>query len=67
MSLEHLARLLDEGRRVSFFLSPDSDRGKYVCDVGSKDEEHFVFANSVEGLVMKLERREMSKGPCPCE
>jgi len=61
MSMQQLTKIIDEGRQVSFFTSPYPDRGKYVCDVGSEDEEHFVFANSIEGLFNKLNRKEITK------
>ena len=58
MSMEHLAKLIDEGKKVSFYLSPSPYHAKYVCDIEDrKDEEHMVFADTVQGLLVKLERK----------
>jgi hypothetical protein len=60
MSVQHLTKLIHEGKRVSFYLSPTPHRGKYVCDVDIKDDEHLVYADTVEELLRKLERKEFS-------
>jgi hypothetical protein len=60
MWADNLAKLINEGKEVSFFLSPYPQKGKYVCDVGSKDEVHFVFADTVEGLLNKLGRKNLA-------
>ena len=63
MSIEHLAKLIDEGKKISFYLSPSPHHSKYVCDIEDrKDEEHMVFADTVQGLLIKLERKEFG-GP----
>ena len=60
MGLEHLAKLIDEGKKISFYLSPYPHHERYVCDVDDrKDEEHLVFADTVEDLFQKLGRKEL--------
>lgn len=61
MSMEHLQKLMDEGKKISFYLSPSPHHSKYVCDIEDRrDEEHLVFADTVQGLIQKLERKEFS-------
>jgi hypothetical protein len=58
MGIEHLAKLINEGKKISFYLSPYPHHEKYVCDVDDrKDEEHLVFADTVEDLFHKLGRK----------
>jgi len=68
--MEHLTKLIDEGKKISFYLSPSPHHAKYVCDIEDrKDEEHMVFADTVQGLLVKLERREFggAKFPLPID
>ena len=60
MSLQNLENLIDEGKRVTFYLSPSS-KARYVCEIDDrKDEEHMVYADTVVELLHKLERKEFS-------
>lgn len=68
MSMDHLQKLMDEGKKISFYLSPSPYHSKYVCDIDDRrDEEHLVFADSIQGLLQKLERKEFSGSRIPLD
>lgn len=61
MSMQSLESLVDEKRTVSFYLAPEAlkSKGKYVCEIGSSDDEHLLFADSFDELLNKLERKSL--------
>jgi len=62
VSAQHIANLIDNGKIVSFCLS--TDKGKYVCEISSKEkgkEERFVFGDTIEEILNKLERKDIQK------
>ena len=67
MSLLNLKNLVDERKTISFYLTPEDmqDKGKYVCEISSSDDEHLLFGNSIESLLSKLERRDVQLIPKP--
>jgi hypothetical protein len=64
----HLKKLVEDGKTVAFYLAPKEveDRGIYICEIGSKDTELFVFAETFEDLFNKLERKDF-QGTCPTD
>jgi hypothetical protein len=58
--LNTLARLLEDGKCVSFYSTPEEGKNrKFVAEITKSDEEIFVFADSIATLLQKLERREI--------
>lgn len=62
MSIKNLEKFVNEGKRVTFYLSTSPNfKSKYVCVIDDcKDEEHIVYADSVTELMYKLERKELN-------
>jgi hypothetical protein len=61
MSLLHLKSLVDEKKTLTFRLAPDDmkEKGKYICEINSVDDEHILFADTIENLMNKLERKDV--------
>jgi hypothetical protein len=59
MSMQHITSLVDSGKTVSFYLAPENikNKGKYICEVSIKDDGHIIFAETIESLLTKLERK----------
>ena len=60
MSFESIKSIIEDGKIVSFYMTPDSmkEHGIYTCQVSAKDDEHFVFANNLQNLCEKMGRRD---------
>jgi hypothetical protein len=61
MGIDHLVKIIDEGKKVSFYTSSIRYK-KYVCCIEDmKDEEHLVYGDTVIDLLQKLERKEFNQ------
>jgi hypothetical protein len=60
MSIESIKNLIESGKTVSFYMTPDTlkEHGIYTCQVSAKDDEHLVFANTLQTLCEKMGRRD---------
>jgi hypothetical protein len=61
MSLEAIKNLIESGKTVSFYLTPENlkEHGMYTCQISAKDDEHLVFADTLLMLSEKLQRRDV--------
>lgn len=60
--VETIKSLVDQGKFVIFYLTPKiaAEKGKYTAEIEYHDEDFYVFADSFEQLLYKLERKEFS-------
>lgn len=57
--IDTVKKLVDQRRKVHFYLTPESiDKGKYTAEVEFNDEDFYVFADNFGELFSKLERKE---------
>jgi hypothetical protein len=58
--IETLSKLVDEGKTITFYYSPDEGKERlYTAEISKKDEEIFVYAQSMQSLLAKLERKDI--------
>jgi len=58
--MEFIQKLIDEGKIVSFYKSPDQERGLYVCEIHVTDEDCLLYADTIAELLHKLERKDIA-------